>query len=235
MINNNQKDIINMFDSIANSYDITNRILSFGIDINWRKEACKLSLNALSSKDKINILDVACGTGDMILHWIKYANNIESIIGLDPSCNMLDIAKSKLPSNVNLINGEATSINLDNDSIDILSIAYGLRNIVDLETALKEFFRILRHNGILVILEFTRKENQNIFDKLALFYTTNLLPLIGGLMSKNYKAYKYLPDSIKSFLTLEELEEKLNLAGFLFEFKKRYFGNLCSLIIVKKQ
>ena len=230
---NKQSDIINMFDSIASSYDITNRILSLRFDVRWRNEACKLSLGLLDS-NKISILDMACGTGDMILSWLQYCNP-DSIIGIDPSINMLEIAKNKLPKNIKLIQGEAAKIELENESIDLVSIAYGLRNIVELDLALNEFKRVLKKNGILLILEFTKKDRNSFLDSLALFYTSKILPLIGGLISSNYKAYKYLPNSIDGFLTLESLESKLLDIGFLVEIKKRYIANLCSLIIVRKK
>ncbi|RDU65451.1 bifunctional demethylmenaquinone methyltransferase/2-methoxy-6-polyprenyl-1,4-benzoquinol methylase UbiE [Helicobacter sp. MIT 14-3879] len=229
---NKQNDIISMFNSIASSYDIANRILSLGVDTRWRKEACSIALN-LYTKDKLNILDVACGTGDMILNWLKYTDNIDSIIGIDPSEEMLKIARKKLPNNVVLQNSEAKELKIKDKSIDILSIAYGLRNVVEINLALSEFKRVLKDNGILVILEFSKKENQNIFDKTALFYTKKILPFIGGFISKNYKAYKYLPNSIDDFITLEELGEMLIELGFLVEFKKRYVCNLCSLIIAR--
>lgn len=235
MITNNQHKIINMFDDIAGSYDIVNRVLSLGIDTRWRNEVCRLALQIIGNNKAINILDMACGTGDMINCWLKYANNVESLIGIDPSSRMLDIARLKLPKQIILVKGEAKSIDLPSSSVDLLSIAYGLRNVVELDDALVEFNRVLKKDGLLVILEFTRKDKQNIFDKLALFYTVRVLPLIGGLISRNYKAYKYLPDSIRDFLTLEELENRLSKCGFALEVKKRYFCNLCSFIIVKKR
>lgn len=233
-MSNKQDNIIKMFDDIAGSYDITNRILSLGIDVRWRMEACKLALKIIGNNNPINVLDMACGTGDMISCWLKYVNNLESIAGVDPSSKMLDIARLKLPHHVDLIKGDACSIALADSSIDLLSIAYGLRNIVELDNALIEFNRVLKKGGLLVVLEFTKKNNADLFDRLALFYMVKILPLIGGLISRNYKAYKYLPDSIKDFLTLEELEESLCNFGFSLEIKKRYLCNLCSLIIVKK-
>lgn len=261
---NKQENIINMFDRIATSYDIANRILSLSVDVRWRKEACKCALsllnekvkdstnakihkdstiesndfsttNSLDSKDNaLNILDVACGTGDMILHWLKYVPNIASISGIDPSVKMLEIAKDKLPKNVTLLKGEAKNLSINSDSMDIISIAYGLRNVVELDLALKEFRRVLKSGGILVILEFSRKDKQTLLDKGALFYTKRILPLVGGLISKDYGAYKYLPNSIESFLSLEELREKLEALGLKCEFSKRYIANLCSLIIARK-
>lgn len=230
--NTKQDNIIDMFDDIASNYDLANRILSFNVDTKWRKEACKQALKLINNNN-LKIVDIACGTGDMILNWLKFSKD-SRILGIDPSINMLNIARNKLPNEVKLIQGEAKDIAIDDGKFDILSIAYGLRNVVEIDRALGEFHRVLKTNGILVILEFTRKDNENILDKIASFYTKHILPLLGGLISNNYKAYRYLPNSIGDFLTLEELEEKLKILGFLVKVKKRYIANLCSLIIAQK-
>lgn len=235
-LTNKQENIVNMFDNIAKNYDIANRILSLGVDTRWRKEACLKAIKLLQNKPESNlqIVDVACGTGDMILNWLKYTMNA-NITGIDPSTNMLKIAKEKLPKEISLIKGEAKLLEIPDGSIDLLSIAYGLRNVVELDSALGEFTRVLKSGGVLVILEFTKKDKQNIFDIIASFYTRKILPLLGGLISKNYKAYKYLPNSVSDFLTLEELEDRLKTLGFNISFKKRYIANLCSLIIAQKK
>lgn len=235
-LTNKQENIVNMFDNIAKNYDIANRILSLGVDTRWRKEACLKAIKLLQNKPESNlqIVDVACGTGDMILNWLKYTINA-NITGIDPSTNMLKIAKEKLPKEISLIKGEAKLLEIPDGSIDLLSIAYGLRNVVELDSALGEFTRVLKSGGVLVILEFTKKDKQNIFDIIASFYTRKILPLLGGLISKNYKAYKYLPNSVSDFLTLEELEDRLKILGFNISFKKRYIANLCSLIIAQKK
>lgn len=229
-----QQKIVAMFDEIASNYDLANRILSFGIDTKWRKEACENALK-LCDKKSLDILDIACGTGDMIAQWIKNAESkIDSIRGIDPSSEMLKIARQKLPPSVILQNGEAKDLCVSAQSADILSIAYGLRNVVEVDLALSEFHRVLRKNGILVILEFSKKDNENIFDKIARFYTKRILPYIGGFISRNYKAYKYLPDSVDDFLSLEQIALKLRNLGFEMKVSKRYFGNVCSLIIAQK-
>lgn len=235
-LTNKQENIVNMFDNIAKNYDIANRILSLGVDTRWRKEACLKAIKLLQNKPEssLQIVDVACGTGDMILNWLKYDINA-NITGIDPSTNMLKIAKEKLPKEISLIKGEAKRLEILDESIDLLSIAYGLRNVVELDSALDEFTRVLKNGGVLVILEFTKKDKQNIFDIIASFYTRKILPLLGGLISKNYKAYKYLPNSVSDFLTLEELEDRLKTLGFNISFKKRYIANLCSLIIAQKK
>lgn len=232
---NKQREIVAMFDEIAHNYDLANRILSFGIDTRWRKEACEKAIR-LCDKQTLDILDIACGTGDMIAQWIKSSQGkeISRIIGIDPSAEMLKIARQKLPPSVILQNGEAKDLRIEAQSVDILSIAYGLRNVVEVDLALSEFHRTLRKNGILVILEFSKKDNENIFDKIARFYTKRILPYIGGFISRNYKAYKYLPDSVDDFLSLEQIASKLRALGFEMKERKRYFGNVCSLIIAQK-
>ena len=234
-VQNKQREIVAMFDEIAHNYDLANRILSFGIDVRWRKEACEKAIK-LCDKKTLDILDIACGTGDMIAQWIKSSQGkeISHIIGIDPSAEMLKIARQKLPQSVILQNGEAKDLRIEAQSVDILSIAYGLRNVVEVDLALREFHRVLRTNGILVILEFSKKDNENIFDKIARFYTKRILPYIGGFISRNYKAYKYLPDSVDDFLSLEQIATKLHALGFEMRECKRYFGNVCSLVIAQK-
>ena len=232
-----QQEIISMFDDIAESYDVTNRILSCGIDVIWRNKACNLAFKNMQTKDNINIIDVACGTGDMIIKWQENANknniSLNNIKGIDPSEKMLQIAQKKLPS-VEFINNEATNIPLKTESTDIISISYGIRNIVARQEALREFARILKKGGILVILEFTKNQNPNLIEKCAMFYTKKVLPLVGGLMSKNYKAYKYLPDSIDDFLSTQKLNEELIESGFMPIYTKSFLANICTLFIAKK-
>lgn len=232
-----QQEIISMFDNIANSYDITNRILSCGIDVIWRNKACNLAFQNMQTKDNINIIDVACGTGDMIIKWQENANknniNINNIKGIDPSEKMLQIAQKKL-SNVEFIKNEATNIPLESESADIISISYGIRNIVARQEALIEFARILKKGGILVILEFTKNQNPSLLEKCAMFYTKKILPIVGGLVSQNYKAYKYLPDSIEEFLNTQKLNEELKESGFTPLYTKAFLANICTLFVAKR-
>lgn len=203
------------------------------------KDSTKETSEIKAQDSTLKILDVACGTGDMMLEWIKaakfYKLHLNALYGLDPAKNMLEIAKDKLGNNAILFEGEATKIPLNDNEVNIISIAFGLRNVLDYKLALNEFYRTLGQNGLVVILEFTRKNNPNMLDKSALFYTTRILPKLGGFISKNYHAYNYLPNSINEFLSLEELEENLANCGFESVFKKRYIGNLCSLIIARKK
>ncbi|WP_233706065.1 bifunctional demethylmenaquinone methyltransferase/2-methoxy-6-polyprenyl-1,4-benzoquinol methylase UbiE [Helicobacter bilis] len=232
-----QDEIINMFNDIAKTYDTTNRVMSMGIDISWRKEACKEAFQILN-KQKLDIADIACGTGDMMLHWEQSSKDlgieIASIEGIDPSSGMLDQAREKIPHGVFKV-AQANNLPLESCSKDIISIAYGLRNVVEREAALKEFYRVLRPNGVLVILEFTTPNKHNVFSKLMQFYTKNILPIVGGLISRNFKAYRYLPDSIDSFVTRESLEAELLACGMPTIFAKSYSANVSSLLIAQKQ
>lgn len=233
---NKQEKIIKMFNNIAPTYDKANRILSMGIDINWRKEACKESFKAIN-KDGLDIADIACGTGDMILAWQNCAkqNNvkIKSITGIDPSSGMIDIAKKKLPDTT-LKLGQGDKIPLLDSSVDIISIAYGLRNIIDREKALEEFYRVTRAGGLLMILEFMKNEKRSIFSSLMNFYTTKILPFVGGVISKNKEAYEYLPKSIGSFISNEDLNKELKEIGFKNIFSKGYSAGVSSLLIYQK-
>jgi len=230
-----QKEIVTMFDSIAKSYDLVNRVLSFGIDTKWRKEAIKESFNFINKK-YIKILDVACGTGDMIKNWIKYAKtfnkNIE-IKGLDPSKEMLNIAKEKLP-NVDFVLGYATEIPFDNENVDIVSISFGIRNVLETQKAIDEFYRILKPNGILLILEFTKADKKNRLRECVDFYTEKLSPVVGGILSKNKQAYKYLPTSIQNFYTRDELCNMMKKTGFTIKKAKNFNFGQVSMIIAQK-
>ncbi|PAF46212.1 bifunctional demethylmenaquinone methyltransferase/2-methoxy-6-polyprenyl-1,4-benzoquinol methylase [Helicobacter sp. 12S02634-8] len=240
-----QKQIIAMFDQIAPTYDSANRVLSLGIDITWRKEACKRAFEYTRERDGLVIADIACGTGDMMIHWDKNAHilgkNINTIIGVDPSKGMLEVAKEKFKNypdtqKIRWITGEAKDLQaIESKSIDILSIAYGLRNVIDIKEALGEFGRVLKQGGVLVVLEFTKKEKESFLDKITSIYTKKILPFIGGFISKNYQAYQYLPDSIGDFLSLSGLKEALELSGFDVRFAKDYSMGISTLLIGVKR
>ncbi len=212
-----QKRIVTMFDDIAKTYDVANRVLSFGVDKSWRKEACERSFE-LYGKDRIDlILDVACGTGDMCAFWDRYGSRrgieISRIVGIDPSSGMLEEAKKK-GIRAEFLLGEAKALPAQERSADLLSISYGLRNVVDRMEGLREFYRVLKPGGLLVILEFTKRPKKSFAHRARDLYMKRILPFVGGLLSKNYEAYSYLPNSIEGFLTKEHLIEELQEVGF---------------------
>lgn len=234
---NRQEKIVNMFDEIAKSYDLANRVLSFGVDKSWRRDACIKTYNYLNNKELDTVLDIACGTGDMCEYWDKIAKekgiNIKKIVGIDPSVGMLEEAKKK-GLNATFLEGEAKDIPAKDKSSDILSISYGLRNVVDRKEALEEFYRVLKSGGYLVILEFTKLPKQNFISKIRDFYMKKILPFIGGVLSKNFNAYNYLPNSIEDFLTTQKLVEELKMSGFEIIEVKGYSMDISTLFIAKK-
>ena len=232
-----QEQIVSMFDAIAPSYDLANRILSLGVDKSWRKRAVSLALSSRRLSKGAHILDVACGTGDMLFYWEKGAKKAQktvlSLNGLDPSSGMLDIAKTRFPG-ISFTQGMAQDMPYEDESMDIISIAYGIRNVQDIAKALAEFKRVLRPGGLLVVLEFTKRKSSTV-TVLRDWYLRSLLPVIGGMLSNNKEAYKYLPASIDGFLDKEGFEEKLGEASFLMQHYRSFSFGICSLFIARKE
>jgi demethylmenaquinone methyltransferase/2-methoxy-6-polyprenyl-1,4-benzoquinol methylase len=233
-----QEKIVSMFDDIAPTYDTANRVMSMGVDRSWRKKACDLSFGYASSKNIDMIVDVACGTGDMMDYWRRQANtngvSIEKIVGVDPSNGMLDVAKEKFPE-FEYHTAKATEIPLENESADIISITYGIRNVVQRVEALQEFNRVLKTGGLVVILEFMKNENPSLLGKIRDFYMNKILPKVGGFISKNLEAYEYLPNSIETFSTVENMQNELKSAGFEILYTKSFSMDISTLIIARKK
>ena len=234
---NKQQKIVQMFDNIAGTYDKANRVLSMGIDIQWRKRACDETF-ARYAKPISLIVDVACGTGDMMGYWAKQAKKagreIGKILGVDPSVGMTDVGKQKFPE-FEFVISEATVLPLQNESADILSISYGIRNVVRRQEAFVEFARVVKTGGYVVILEFTKDDKKGVFFGIKDFYMNKILPFLGGLISKNKEAYEYLPNSIEGFLTASMLQKELLDAGFETEFVKSFSMDISTLVIAKKR
>lgn len=226
-----------MFDDIAGTYDTANRVLSMGIDIQWRKKACDETFSRYTKPIEL-IVDVACGTGDMMGFWEKQAKkakrSIGKILGIDPSRGMTDVGKQKFPQ-FEFIISEATTLPLPNESADILSISYGIRNVVRRQEAFGEFARVVKKGGYVVILEFTKDDKKGAMHGVKDFYMNKVLPKIGGFISNNKEAYEYLPNSIEGFLTASMLQKELDDAGFETEFVKSFSMDISTLVIAKKR
>jgi len=232
-----QEKIVTMFDDIASTYDLANRVLSFGIDIQWRKKGCDKAFEILDKKELTQVTDVATGTGDLLIYWKEQAKKngvkIEKYVGVDPSVGMLDVARGKVDF-AEFIEGKAQKLPIADESTDVISISYGIRNVVDRVEALQEFNRALKPNGIVVILEFTKQDRSGVVDKIVDFGMKSVLPRVGGLISKNYEAYKYLPDSIEEFLTTEMLAKELEEAGFEMKYIKSFSMGISTLLVAQK-
>ena len=199
-----------MFDDISPKYDFLNHFLSLGLDIYWRKKFIqKLKINNGSK-----ILDVACGTGDICFEILKHYS--VSVIGLDLSQNMINLANDKLQKkkqdNITFFQGDAEDLPFDSNSIDFLTISYGFRNIANYETALSEFSRVLKPGGLLGILEFSKPKSKLIRSIFGLYFH-KILPRIGSLFSGS-DAYHYLPESVDFFPTRHDICKKIIYSGF---------------------
>ncbi len=232
-----QEKIVSMFDDIASTYDTANRVLSMGIDIQWRKKGCDKAFEILDTDTLEQVTDVATGTGDLLIYWREQARKngveIDKYVGIDPSTGMLDVARQKVDF-AEFIVGKAQELPIEDASTDVISISYGIRNVVDRVEALQEFHRALKPGGIVVILEFTKQDRSGIVDKVVDFGMKKILPRIGGLISKNYEAYKYLPDSIEGFLTTEMLSRELEEAGFEMRYTQSFSLGISTLLLAQK-
>ena len=187
----------NMFNGIAQNYDALNRVISFGIDISWRKKVVAL-IEATNPK---NVLDIATGTGDLAIHLAE--TRAEKIIGLDLSPGMLSVgiekvAQKNLSHRIDMIIGDSEALPFETGSIDAVTVAFGVRNFENLALGLSEILRVLKPKGTLVILE-TSVPEKTPFKQGYGLYTKNLLPLIGRLFSKDKSAYSYLSESAAQF------------------------------------
>jgi demethylmenaquinone methyltransferase/2-methoxy-6-polyprenyl-1,4-benzoquinol methylase len=158
---------------------------------------------------------------------------IEKYVGIDPSVGMLDVARKKV-NFAQFIEGKAQDLPIEDESTDVISISYGIRNVVDRTEALQEFNRVLKPHGIVVILEFTKQDRSSMVDKVVDFGMKKVLPRVGGLISKNYEAYKYLPESIEEFLTTEMLAKELEDAGFEMKYVKSFSMGISTLLVAQK-
>ena len=196
-LNKNPELISKMFDEIAPKYDLLNHLLSFNIDKIWRKKVRKI----IEKNDFSNLLDIATGTGDLAIELSKI-NNLK-ITGIDISAKMLDIAKQKIEkknksNQIEFILADSTNLPLSSDSYDAATCAFGVRNFENLNDGLTEIYRVLKNDGLLVILEFTTPQKK-FFAKFFKFYFKRILPKIGKIISKSSFAYNYLPDSVSQF------------------------------------
>jgi len=147
---------------------------------------------------------------------------------------MLEVARKKVDF-AEFIEGKAQELPLEDESTEIISISYGIRNVVDRPEALAEFHRALKPGGIVVILEFTKQEKKGFTAPLVDLYMKKILPAVGGLVSKNYAAYKYLPDSIEEFLTTEMLMKELQQNGFEVKYVKPFSMGISTLFVAQKR
>jgi len=228
--------IAEMFDRIAFRYDFLNSLLSMRQDKRWRKKL----VSWLPKGSNAKLLDVACGTGDILQTTLDRRPDYSECVGVDISKEMLKIADKKLSENFKeqkkslvLKEMSAEFLDLPSHNFDAISIGFGLRNVQNKENALHEFLRVLKPGGSLFILEFFNSSS-GLMTKLFRFYFHFILPFIGGLFSDK-KAYSYLPRSVENFYSLEEFSNLLSCVGFQQGRRKVFLWGACVLVEAKKQ
>ena len=202
-----------MFGTIAGRYDLLNHLLSGQMDKRWRRLVAKRLQQALFP-GHVKILDVACGTGDLSLELFDTIN--AQVVGTDFCRPMLDIAAKKVTksqSGIPLIEGDALRLPFLDRSFDGVTIAFGLRNLSDVEGGLTDLLRVLKPGGSIAVLEFSKPVVPG-FSLLFKAYFTKLLPFVGGLLSGSRSAYQYLPDSVLKFPDQKELAATMQRLGF---------------------
>jgi demethylmenaquinone methyltransferase/2-methoxy-6-polyprenyl-1,4-benzoquinol methylase len=201
-----------MFDNISPKYDLLNHLLSLGIDIQWRKKAIKL----LSSAKPQTILDVATGTADFAIQSLSLKP--KNVIGVDISDGMLEIGRQKIKKKnlehvISLENGDSENLRFEDNNFDAVIVAFGVRNFENLENGLLNMNRVLKKDGKVIILEFS-KPTSFPFKQMYNFYFKSILPIIGNVISKDNSAYTYLPESVQAFPQGSKFLEILKKTGF---------------------
>jgi demethylmenaquinone methyltransferase/2-methoxy-6-polyprenyl-1,4-benzoquinol methylase len=207
-----KEQVAQMFDNISENYDDLNRVISLGIDVKWRKKVVEI----VGKKKPKQILDIATGTGDLVL--MMASLNPDRIVGLDISSGMLEVGKRKiekarLSNKIEMIVGDSEEIPFNENSFDAITVSFGVRNFANLDKGIKEIARVLKPTGVLVILE-TSNPTKFPFKQGYKFYTNFILPIIGKIFSKDKVAYSYLSESANSFPFGEAFNNILQKNGF---------------------
>lgn len=224
-----KEQVASMFNNVAGTYDFLNHFFSMGIDKLWRRKLVKIMGQ---SKPKL-ILDVATGTADLAIAETKL--NPEKIIGVDISEKMLEVGKTKTRQypNIELKLADGEQLPFENNTFDAVSIAFGIRNFENVIPGLAEMHRVLKIGGKVYVLEFSKPTNWFI-KKIYYFYFCNVLPFVGKLVSKDARAYSYLPESVRIFPDGKKFVELLQYAGFKkIECRQLTFG-ISTIYIAEK-
>jgi demethylmenaquinone methyltransferase / 2-methoxy-6-polyprenyl-1,4-benzoquinol methylase len=227
-----KEQVTEMFDSISGKYDLLNRTLSMGIDRIWRSRVVR----EIKRQNPESLLDVATGTGDLILAAAPAVQ--KNMVGLDISPGMLElgikkVAKSSFNNRIQMQVGDAENLPFPDGTFQALTCAFGVRNFENLQAGLSEFYRTLSPNGRAYILEFSRP-SQGVLSALFLFYFRHILPRIGRIISKDPAAYTYLPQSVAAFPDGEDFLHILRSVGFINARQHRMTLGVATLYTAEK-
>jgi len=208
-----EKLVKGVFDSVASNYDLMNDVMSFGIHRLWKQYAIDIA----NVKKGDAILDLASGTGDLIKLYHKKIGNSGRIVSSDINEAMLDEGKRNLINSgvlgIEFVQANAEKLPFEDNSFDLVSIAFGLRNVTDKDKALSEMCRVLKPGGILIVLEFSKTTNP-VLEKIYDAYSFNLIPKFGSWFAGDEDSYQYLAESIRKHPDQETLKQMIIDAGF---------------------
>lgn len=209
-----KQEVEAMFDNIAHKYDFLNHFFSLGIDILWRKRAIRM----IKKYNPKSILDVATGTGDFALLTAKHYKEVDAITGIDISEGMLEVGRKKirereLQDKIVFKKADSENLPFQEQSFDAVTVAFGVRNFENLEQGLSEMYRVTRDGGVVAIIEFSKPKRFPI-KQLFGFYFKYIMPTVGNWLSKDSRAYTYLPESVQAFPEGEAFKAILSKVGF---------------------
>lgn len=227
-----KEQVADMFNNISGRYDFLNHFLSLGIDKRWRKKAVKI----LAKEKPQRTLDVATGTGDFAIACLK-ANPTE-VIGVDISKGMLDVGKKKMLSKgysnrIKLELGDSENLRFEDGYFDAVTVAFGVRNFENLKKGLTEIHRVTKDGGLAIVLEFSKPKKFPIKQSFN-FYSKRMIPFIGKMVSKDKRAYSYLPESVEAFPEGNDFLDILSECGFKSVEQKKLSGGIASIYLGRK-
>ncbi|GEN31813.1 demethylmenaquinone methyltransferase/2-methoxy-6-polyprenyl-1,4-benzoquinol methylase [Cerasibacillus quisquiliarum] len=225
-----EERVHHVFEKIYKKYDTMNSIISFQRHKSWRKDVMK----RMKVKPGSTALDVCCGTGDWSLALAEATGSQGEVIGLDFSQNMLSVAKQKKAEtnleHLTYIHGNAMDLPFADNSFDYVTIGFGLRNVPDYMTVLKEMYRVVKPGGKVVCLE-TSQPTMPVYRQLYYFYFRFIMPLFGRIFAKSYEEYAWLHESAKDFPNKKKLKQMFHEAGFSKVDVKSYTGGVAAMHI----
>jgi demethylmenaquinone methyltransferase/2-methoxy-6-polyprenyl-1,4-benzoquinol methylase len=227
--NEKESKVASVFHSVAQQYDVMNDLMSFGIHRLWKR----FTIDASGVRPGNKVLDLAGGTGDLTAKFSQLVGREGKVILADINSSMLNVGRDKLRDlglvqNIEYVQANAQYLPFEDNTFDIITIAFGLRNVTDKDMALRSMYRVLKPGGRLLVLEFSKPEHE-LVNKAYDFYSFNILPKIGELVAKDGDSYQYLAESIRMHPNQETLKTMMDAAGFEQSSFKNLTGGVVAL------
>ena len=227
--NEKESKVASVFHSVAAQYDVMNDLMSFGIHRLWKR----FTIDASGVRPGNKVLDLAGGTGDLTAKFSQLVGREGKVILADINSSMLNVGRDKLRDkglvqNIEYVQANAQYLPFEDNTFDIVTIAFGLRNVTDKDMALRSIYRVLKPGGRLLVLEFSKPEHE-IVSKAYDFYSFNILPKMGELVAKDGDSYQYLAESIRMHPDQETLKDMMDTAGFEQTSFKNLTGGVVAL------